>query len=83
MRRKSVFKIVKKGNCEAPTSCHCLEAELKRYAKVRIALPTHLDTQLFRMPRILVCNLCTSDTGITSTSQPCREAIVSETAGVV
>ena len=50
------------------------------YVRIWAVLPTHLNTALSRMSQILVRNSCTSETGITSQSEPCREVIVSTNA---
>ena len=49
IRRNHILETVKKGNCEAQTSQHCLEAELNTCAKIQAEFPTHLDTALSRM----------------------------------
>ena len=56
----------RKGNCEAQTSWHCLEAELKTWTKVQAELLSHLDTAL-------VSNSHTSEAGVTPSSESGRE----------
>ena len=43
------LRLWRKGNCEAQTSWHCLEAELKTCTKIQAELPNQLDTALSRM----------------------------------
>ena len=72
------LKLWRKVNGKAKTSRWCLEAELKRYAKIWAILPTCLDTALSRMSWIFVSNSCTSDTRITPPSECCTEATINQ-----
>ena len=57
-RWNRVLKMAK-GYCKGLTSWHCLEAELKRNAKISALLPTNLATALSRISWILMSNSCT------------------------
>ena len=81
-RRNSVFKLWRKGNCDAQTWC-CLEEELNRYVKIWAVIPTCLDIVLSRMSWILLSNLCTSELGITLSSEAYTKATVSTSAALV
>ena len=77
------LKLERKGFCEVHTSQCCLEAELKRKAKVQAVFPANLDMGLSKISLILVSNSCYSTTGITPPSESCTEAMVSTRAVVV
>ena len=43
------LRLLRKGNCEAQTSWHCLETELSTCAKIWAEFPTYLETALSKM----------------------------------
>ena len=76
------FRLWTKGNCEAQTSWHCLEAEVNTCAKIWLELPPWMDTALSRMSWTLITNLHISDTGVTPPSKSGREEIGSTRASL-